>query len=352
MKVISTGLIGFGTGGRIFHAPIISSLPDYVLSMISTSNEKSKAIARSHYPWAQIISDPSVIIHDPSIELVIIATPNKEHFPLAQKALQAGKHVVVEKPFTVTAAEAAILIALAEQQQRVITVFHNRRWDSDFKTVQKVIENNSLGTLVEYEAHFDRFRIERKDGSWKEEQNEGSGILYDLGSHLIDQALLLFGLPDELFANLQKQRPGSLVTDQFELLLFYPGLKVTLKAGMLVKPLLPRFFLSGTNGSFVKYGMDVQEEALKSGQTPLTVMDWGKEPASLHGTIDTEVGDRKLTAKIESERGDYREFYSQLYATLRTNAPLAVTPQHARNTIKIIELAIRSHDEKCIIKFV
>lgn len=351
MDKINTGLIGFGTGGKIFHAPIIASLPNFNLAMICTANEESVAIIKSLYPNTKIASDPLMIINEPTIELVIIATPNSEHFPLAIKALKAGKHVVVEKPFTVTSAEADSLIALSEQKQQIITVHHNRRWDSDFKTVQKIIENNSLGKLVEYEAHFDRFRKTLKKGSWKEEPTDASGILYDLGSHLIDQAVLLFGLPDELFANLQIQRPGSHIVDHFELLLFYPGLKVTLKAGMLVSELLPHFILSGTNGTFVKYGMDVQEEALKNGLTPLTYPAWGIEPAALHGTIITESDSRQLIAKIESERGDYREFYQTLYATLRMNSPLAVTPQQARNTIKIIELAIKSNDEKRILKF-
>lgn len=351
MDKINTGLIGFGTGGKIFHAPIIASLPNFNLAMICTANDKSVAIIKSLYPNTKIASDPLMIINEPTIELVIIATPNSEHFPLAIKALKAGKHVVVEKPFTVTSAEADSLIALSEQKQQIITVHHNRRWDSDFKTVQKIIENNSLGKLVEYEAHFDRFRKTLKKGSWKEEPADASGILYDLGSHLIDQAVLLFGLPDELFANLQIQRPGSHIVDHFELLLFYPGLKVTLKAGMLVSALLPHFILSGTNGTFVKHGMDVQEEALKNGLTPLTYPAWGIEPAALHGTIITESDSRQLIAKIESERGDYREFYQTLYATLRMNSPLAVTPQQARNTIKIIELAIKSNDEKRILKF-
>ena len=351
MDKINTGLIGFGTGGKIFHAPIITSLTNFNLAMICTTNDKSVAIIKSLYPNTKIASDPLMIINEPTIELVIIATPNSEHFPLAIKALKAGKHVVVEKPFTVTSAEADFLIALSEQKQQIITVHHNRRWDSDFKTVQKIIENNSLGKLVEYEAHFDRFRKTLKKGSWKEEPADASGILYDLGSHLIDQAVLLFGLPDELFANLQIQRPGSHIVDHFELLLFYPGLKVTLKAGMLVSALLPHFILSGTNGTFVKHGMDVQEEALKNGLTPLTYPAWGIEPAALHGTIITESDSRQLIAKIESERGDYREFYQTLYATLRMNSPLAVTPQQARNTIKIIELAIKSNDEKRILKF-
>lgn len=351
MDKINTGLIGFGTGGSIFHAPIISSIPHFNLAMISTANEKSASTAQSLYPTTRIVSDPATLINDPSIELVIIATPNSAHFELARKALVKGKQVVVEKPFTINSAQADTLIDLADRKQRIITVHHNRRWDSDFKTVQKIIENNSLGNLVEYEAHFDRFRKTLKAGSWKEEPTEASGILYDLGSHLIDQAVLLFGLPDELFANLQIQRPGSLVVDHFELLLFYPGLKVTLKAGMLVNSMLPHFILSGTNGSFVKYGMDVQEEALKNGLTPLTYPAWGIEPAALHGTIITESASRQLITKIESERGDYREFYLSLYATLRMNSPLAVTPQQARNTIKIIELAIKSNDEKRTLKF-
>ncbi|MEO6168484.1 MAG: Gfo/Idh/MocA family oxidoreductase [Chitinophagales bacterium] len=351
MHTIETGLIGFGTGGRIFHAPVVSSLQNFRLQKISTSNATAATTIRSQYPDTKIVQHPDEVLADPAIELVIIASPNTSHFSLAKKALLNGKHVIVEKPFTASVAEADELIALAESQKKIITVHHNRRWDSDFKTVKKIIDNKLLGTLVEYEAHFDRFRNVLKENSWKERDEEGSGILFDLGSHLIDQALCLFGAPDEVFSNLQKQRPGSGVTDQFELLLFYPGLKVTLKAGMLVREPLPHFILSGTNGSFVKFGMDVQEEALKKGLTPLNISNWGEEPEAIWGKINTDINGVHQEGKIASERGDYREFFQNVYDAIRSNKGLIVTPQQARSTIKVIELAMKSNEQKRTLKF-
>lgn len=351
MNSIITGLIGFGTGGRIFHAPIISSMQNFRLQKISTSSATAATTIRLHYPDTKIVQYADEVLEDQELELVIIATPNASHFPLAKKALLNGKHVIVEKPFTVSVAEADELIALAESQKKIITVHHNRRWDSDFKTVKKIIDGKLLGTLVEYEAHFDRFRNVLKENSWKETDDRGSGILYDLGSHLIDQALYLFGLPLELFANLQAQRPGSEVVDQFELLLFYPGLKVTLKAGMLVREPLPHFILSGINGSFVKFGMDVQEEALKKGLTPLNSANWGEEPEILWGKINTEVNGVHQEGKVQSEKGDYREFFQNIYDAIRLQEPLMITAQQARDTIKIIELALKSNHQKCTLKF-
>lgn len=345
-----TGLIGFGTGGRIFHAPVIASMPQFKLKKISTRNEEQIAKARPLYEGTQFVEHADAILNDPEITLVIVATPNDSHYGLAEKALLRGKHVVVEKPFTASVAEATRLLELAEKVQRVLTVHHNRRWDSDFITVRKVIESNHLGKLVEYEAHFDRFRNVVKSESWKEESLTGSGLLFDLGSHLIDQALVLFGMPDEVFANLQIQRPHSKVTDQFELLLFYSGLKVTLKAGMLVREPLPHFILSGVNGSFVKYGMDVQEEALKTGQRPDSGIAWGEEPAEIYGTLNTDKDGQHIIEKIKSEKGDYRKFYENLNNAIQGKESLAVTPQQAKNTILIIELALKSNRAKRVIR--
>ncbi|MGB3077292.1 MAG: Gfo/Idh/MocA family oxidoreductase [Chitinophagales bacterium] len=345
MNKIETGLIGFGTGGRIFHAPFIAGSDKFTLKKINTTNSAAVLIAQSQNPNTEIVETADAIFTDEFIELVIIATPNTSHLPLAKKALLAGKHVIVEKPFTLTVAEADELIALARQQQKIITVHHNRRWDSDFQTIKKIVDGKLLGTLVEYEAHFDRFRNVLKENSWRETELPGSGILYDLGSHLIDQALCLFGMPEELFANMQVQRPGGKSIDHFELLLFYSGLKVTLKAGMLVREPLPHFILSGTQGSFVKYGMDVQEAALKEGHTPFNSSDWGVEPESIWGMINTDVNGNHQQGKVESERGDYAAFFENVYGAILSNEPLIVTPEQARDTIKIIELAMISNSE-------
>lgn len=346
MKNLKVGLSGFGAGGQIYNAPIISSVAGLEITRILTSSEANIRAAQQGFPQAKVVHELKELLQAPEVDLVVITTPNHLHYPYAKEALMAGKHVVVEKPFTPTVKEAEELIALAEKQKRILTVNHNRRWDSDIRTIKKVLQKGSLGKVVEFEAHFDRFRNYIKEG-WKEHSEiEGSGILYDLGSHLIDQALWLFGKPREIFANLLVQREASEVIDSFELLLFYPELKVTLKAGMLVKVPGPRYTVLGRQGSFIKYGMDVQEEDLKQGKTPETHPEWGREPESIWGTQYVE----EDQVKIESETGDYRRFYKNVYDAITGQAPLEVTAAQARDVIAIIELAIKSHEEKRVVE--
>ncbi|WP_242918938.1 oxidoreductase [Pontibacter liquoris] len=348
---INVGLLGFGLSGRVFHAPFISSIQGLRLKKIRETREEPIHHAKQSYPEAEIVAEARDIFRDESIDLVIVATSNTSHVPLATEALLAGKHVVVEKPFTITSAEADELIVLARKQQRLLTVYHNRRWDSDFKTVRKVLESKLLGNVVEYEAHFDRFRNEIKPNTWKEENLPGSGILYDLGAHLIDQALCLFGLPASITAEVGTQRQHSHVIDHFDLRLHYEGLKVTLKAGMLVKEVGPHFILHGDRGSFVKYGMDVQEAALKAGGMPAENPAWGDEPQQLWGTLNTSYKDLELHGKIKSEIGDYRGFYENVLQAIRGEGALEVQPEQARNVIRIIELAMQSAEEKRTVPF-
>ncbi|MEO8146061.1 MAG: oxidoreductase [Bacteroidia bacterium] len=345
-KPISTGIIGFGIAGKVFHAPFISANPCFHLSKISTSNEESVLFIRKNYPQAEIVWDAKVILDDSAIELVIIGTPNQSHFSVTKAALLSGKHVIVEKPFTVTTTEADELIALAATQKKVLTVHHNRRWDSDYKTVKKIIENKLLGNLIEYEAHFDRFRPVLKEHEWREEDVPGSGILYDLGSHLIDQAVQLFGLPQEITADIRKERQGAKTDDYFDLGLFYPNLKVILKAGMLVENPGPHFILTGERGSFIKYGMDVQEVALKAGQTPATNDNWGVEPEYLWGKFNKKANGHNIEETIKSEQGSYQDFFINVYKTIKGEDELYVKATQARDTIRIIELAIKSNYEK------
>ncbi|AUM91642.1 Gfo/Idh/MocA family oxidoreductase [Clostridium botulinum] len=350
-KVINIGLIGYGSAGRIFHAPMIASLEGLNLYKVYETREENINALRKLFENALVTNNVDEILEDENIELVIIATPNSIHYTLAKKALEKGKNVVLEKPFTVNTKEADELIKLTKNKNKLLTVHHNRRWDSDFRTVKKVIENNLLGEIVEYEAHFDRFRNYLKENSWKEENHAGSGILYDLGSHLIDQAQCLFGLPKEIFADLRIQRENSNVIDNFEVILNYDKLKVTLKASMLVREKGPHFIVLGTKGSFIKYGMDIQEENLKNGLIPKDFNNWGKEPESLWGKINTEVNELHMDGKIESELGDYRSFYKNIYLSILGEEELEVKPIQARNTIRIIELAQKSSEEKRWIKF-
>lgn len=337
--------------GRIFHAPFIANVPGLKLTKIKANREESVALAKQRYPEAEVVPQEQDIFGDASIDLVVVATANATHFALAKAALQAGKHVLVDKPFTITSAEAEELIALAQEKQKLLTVFQNRRWDSDFKTVQKVLQNQLLGNLVEYEAHFDRFRNEIKPDTWKEEDLPGGGILYDLGSHLIDQALYLFGEPGEVSADVKVQRQNSKVPDYFELVLQYKNLKAILKASMLVRENGPHFVLHGTKGSFVKYGMDVQEEQLKLGNFPANATAWGVEPEQNWGTLNTDLQGLHFKGKIESEAGDYTSLYENVYKAILGQAELVVKPEQARNTIKVIELAMQSSREKRSIKY-
>ncbi|MCX2739297.1 oxidoreductase [Pontibacter anaerobius] len=348
---INVGLLGFGMAGRIFHAPFISNVPGLHLKKIRANRAESVELANRRYPEAKVVPDEQDILGDETIDLVVIATANPTHYTLAKAALQAGKHVLVDKPFTITSAEAEELVSLAREKQKVLTVYQNRRWDSDFKTVQKVVEAKLLGNLVEYEAHFDRFRNEIKPNTWKEEDLPGAGILYDLGSHLIDQALNLFGEPQEVYADVKVQRQNSQVPDYFEVVLYYEKMKAILKAGMLVRETGPHFILHGTKGSFVKYGMDVQEENLKAGRFPEDTLKWGMEPKNLWGTLNTTIKGADYKGKLTSEKGDYTGLYQNVYKAILGLEELVVKPEQARNTIKVIELAMLSSREKRRIKY-
>lgn len=318
---VEVGLIGYGMAGRIFHAPLIESVPGFHLRTIAGRD-----------------CDP--VFRDPDTDLVVVATPNDSHFDLGRRALLAGKHVVIDKPFTVTSDEAAKLIELAHERERLLTVFHNRRWDGDFRTVRDLIERNALGRLVSFEARFDRFRDQPRPGAWREGSGPGSGILYDLGSHLIDQALVLFSVPERITADVRNER-GFGSDDAFDLSMEYQDLKVMLRAGMLVRERTARFTLRGTDGTYVTYATDPQEAALKSGRRPAED-DWGTLPPENWGTLVTARGEEK----IATLPGTYPTFYENVRDAITHGAPLAVTADQARKTIELIELAFRSSREK------
>ena len=343
---IRTGIIGYGLSGRVFHAPFIDVVEGYELSMISTANPERKALAQERYPSAAIVPSGEDIINDPNIDLVIVTSPNTDHFRWAKEALLAGKHAVVEKPFTIDAAEANELIDIAKQQKKILTVYHNRRFTSDTKTVKKLLDSGLLGEIVDYETHFDRYRTDpRPRGAWREEPLPGSGIFYDLGSHLIDQALWFFGMPTAVTAEINKQRPWAKADDHFDVRLHYPTFTATLKSGMICRIPGATYMLHGTNGSFVKYGLDVQEATLDGGAKPVG-NDWGREPESIWGTLNAEYEGVKFQGKVESEQGDYREYFINLRDAINGKAELAVKPEEARDVMRIIELAFQSSQER------
>lgn len=324
---------------RIFQAPFIATTPELRLKKVYGG----RGLTTKDYPFVENVGDIEDVILDDSLDLVVVASPNSTHYDLAKRALEAGKHVVVEKPFTLTSSQAGELIELADRKGLLLSVHQNRRWDGDFLTVRKIVASGILGRLVEFESHYDRFRDKPKEG-WKE-SDEGTGVLYDLGSHLIDQAQALFGIPNAITADIRCQRDFSNVVDNFELILHYEGLKVTLKSGMLVREPLPRFILHGSKGSFVKYGLDPQEESLNKGQIPGSP-DWGVEPKSNWGKINTNIDDMHFEGYVETLPGCYQAYYQNIAAVLLEQAELSVTAGQALNTIRIIEVAMQSHAEK------
>jgi predicted dehydrogenase len=336
---IGVGLIGYGMAARVFHAPVITSVEGLRLRKVV---ERRAAESRARYPWVEVVGETDALLGDEAVELVVVATPNESHFELARRALLAGKHVVVEKPFAVTSEEAGRLIGLARERGKVLTAYHNRRWDGDFLTVRKLLADGLLGRLDEYESRFDRFRDEPRPGAWREEPGPGAGLLYDLGPHLIDQALVLFGPPRAVEADVQRQRRFARADDFFELTLHYEGPRVTLGAGMLAREPTPRFRLRGAEGSFVKYGLDPQEEALKAGRTPAEP-GWGEEPPERWGTLDTRAGGAR---RVETLAGRYQDFYRNVAEAVRGRAAPPVKPEEARDTVRIIELAFQSSAER------
>lgn len=344
---INTAIIGFGLSGRVFHAPFIHTHPGFVLGSIV---ERHGQTARELYPDVKIVKNYEDLLQDKSIELAVIATPNIFHFEQAKALLLAGKHVIIEKPFTPSSAEADELISIAEKSGRKIFVFQNRRWDGDFKTVQQVVYHGYLGEILEYEAHFDRFAPGARRSAWRDEPLPAGGVLYDLGSHLVDQALVLFGLPQSVFADIRWQRAQSKVDDYFEINLYYNRLKVTLKASVFVKEQGPRYIIHGTKGSFIKYGIDPQEALLKEGLMPDSP-EWGKEDPDYWGILNTELHGQQFYGTIETEPGNYMGFYDNVYEVITKGSGQAVSPEEARNVIRTIEMALESHNKGTIIKF-
>ncbi|PLB87097.1 oxidoreductase [Dysgonamonadaceae bacterium] len=345
-SIIRTGIIGYGLSGRVFHAPFIDVVEGYELTKISTSKPENVKLIEERYPVTAVVPNGKGIIEDPEIDLVIVTSPNTEHFRWAREALIAGKHVVVEKPFTVNVAEADELIEIAQRQGKILTVYHNRRFTSDTKTVRKILESGILGEIVDYESHFDRYRPNpRPGGAWREDPLPGSGIFYDLGSHLIDQALWFFGIPLAVTADIDSQRPWAKADDHFDVRLHYPSFTATLKSGMLCKIPGPTYLIHGRNGSFVKYGLDVQEVTLDAGAVPQG-KDWGREPESIWGNICVDYKEVKIEGKVESEQGDYRDYFINLRDAINGKTKIAVKPEEARNVIQIIQLALQSSREK------
>lgn len=337
-QTFGVGLIGFGTAGRIFHAPLIQATPGLeLLAVVSSSAERVHA----SLPEVEVLSKPPALLARSDIDLVVIASPNQTHYPLAKAALAAGKHVVVDKPFTVSLSEARLLKAEADKAEGRLSVFHNRRWDSDFRTLQALLQAGTLGRAVSLELRFDRFRPTVAD-RWREQHKPGSGIWYDLGSHLLDQARTLFGMPRAILLDLMAARDGAEVDDDFHALLDYDGLRVTLRASSLVAEPTPQLALHGTRGSFVKYGRDPQENWLREGRTPSR--DWGVDSRPGQLTLVDEGSDGALkTCEHQGLPGDYLAYYAGIFEALADGVPVPVSVEEGIEVMTLLEAGLDSY---------
>jgi scyllo-inositol 2-dehydrogenase (NADP+) len=342
MQPINTALCSFGMSGWVFHAPFIEADPRFRLYGVW---ERTKNLANEKYPGTRTFRSLEDLLADDGIELVVVNTPSITHYDYAKLSLLAGKHMIVEKPFTATVAEAEELIGIAKDKDRKLFVFQNRRFDSDYKTIKKILDEGWLGRMIDAEFRYDRYVPELSPKQHKETPTPAVGCLYDLGSHLIDQAIQLFGMPGSVFADLAINRPNSKVDDYFDLKLFYPAHRVTLKSSYYVREPLPGYVLHGEFGSFIKPKTDVQEADLVDGKKPGN-NNWGIEPFAQRGLLHTLKDGKLVKETIPSLPGNYGEFYSGVYATIRENAEPIVSGEDGLKVIKVIEAALKSHREK------
>lgn len=340
--MIDVGLVGFGLGGRSFHAPVIQAVDGLRLAgIVQRSGDEAKKL----YPQAKIVRSVDELLKIETIQLVVIATPNQTHFPFAMRCLEAGRDVVVDKPFTNTLAEATELVRTAKRLGRVLTVYHDRRFDADFQALRKLLATGELGRIVRFESHYDRFRPKGKPGAWREVPGPGSGILWDLGPHLLDQALTLFGAPERITADVRIEREGFVTDDAFDIWLHYPESRLAaLGASMLCAVPRSRFVVFGTKGSYLKKKFDPLENELRL-RTPAPGESWMLEKPENFGEVTLVNGDREETRKVES-LGDWRDFYANVRDYLLGNAKLLVTPEQALDVMVAMQLARQSSEER------
>jgi predicted dehydrogenase len=334
-KPLNVALIGYGYAGKLFHAPLIANTRGLKLTTV-VSSDGAKVLR--DFPNISTFSSTEDALTDPEIDLVVIATPNATHFELAQRSLQAGKHVIVDKPFTLTTSEATDLLHIAKDMNKHVSVFQNRRWDSDFLTIRRILAEGTLGEIVSFHSNFDRYRPQVQE-RWREQNLPGSGLWYDIGSHLVDQAILLFGAPNTVYGDLARQRSGAATVDYFHVLLNYDKTRVILHGSSLISGGTPRFAIHGTAGSFIKYGMDTQESDLKKGDK-VGGSNWGVDPQEgilyswKNGRLDTEV--------LNNVPGNYGSYYEAIRDTIQQGAPNPVSATEALKVMHTLELATES----------
>ncbi|MFN6513643.1 MAG: Gfo/Idh/MocA family oxidoreductase [Nostoc sp. CreGUA01] len=345
MEIINTALCSYGLSGKVFHAPFINLHPGFQLI---GSWERTKKLIQEDYPDAKSYPELKALLTDEDVELVVVNTPTYTHYDYAKQALLANKHVVVEKAFTTTVAEAKELQELAHKNQKKLSVYQNRRWDSDFKTVKTIIQSGLLGDIIEAEFHFARYKPTLSPKQHVELPGPGAGIIKDLGPHLIDQALHLFGMPNGVFADMRITRAASQIDDYFELILYYEKLRVKLKASFLVREPVPSYIIHGTKGSFLKSRADAQEDKLRAGMKPNTD-DWYTEPESEYGLLHTEKDTKVIREKVKSSQGNYLGYYDAIYKSIVDGQPIPVTAEDGINVMHIIESAIKSSNQQKVI---
>jgi scyllo-inositol 2-dehydrogenase (NADP+) len=341
--MIDVGLIGFGLAGRAFHAQVICAVPGLRLAAIL---QRGGNEAAEVYPDVRIVRTLEEFLAIKEIRLVVIATPNDSHFPLAQQFLAAGRDVLVDKPFTTTLEEAIALVEFAREHGRIITVYQNRRYDGDFQTIVQLVTSGVLGRIVRFESNYDRFRPQLKPNAWRERSGPGTGIFFDIAPHLIDHALLLFGMPEALTADIRIEREGAAADDAFDLAFHYShGLRADLRSSILAAATRPRFVLHGTQGAFVKQTVDPQESNLRRGYVP-TDTAWGAEPEENWGLLTLSENGTLIQRRVPSVNCDYRDFYTNLRDAILGKAALAVTPKWALDVMRLLELARQSCNER------
>lgn len=342
--MLRVGLIGFGLAGRVFHAPLISSVEGLELA---AALERTTNKVAERYPGIITYRSLDAMLADSSLDLFVVATPNGTHFELASRILNAGRNVVVDKPVAITTAETAELIRLAAERNLLLAPFHNRRWDSDFQTIQELLHEGALGRLVEFQSRFDRWRPNLPtDRLWKTDPSAGGGLLLDLGSHLVDQALVLFGKPLAVSADVRSERSPLAANDSFEVRLRHAEFMVKLGANSLALPPAPRFYLRGTSGNYLKNGVDLQEASLGK-LTRIDNPNWGREPAANWGVLHVGIDGGEVARPIEPVRGDYRHYYEGIRDALMGKGPAPVAANEAWRGLRILEWAMESQDKRC-----